>query len=131
MPRLLEKEEPFEHRFTIQNLSPADMIQLRAAAENCSYTLAGSSEVALKTELRMEGTVIHCTETDVLSDILIQEDEKFQDNFALRLYFGKAQENVWEIAKRCHTSVEAILEENELTQEELSENQMLLIPIIS
>lgn len=131
MPRLLEKEEPFEHRFAIQNISPADTVQLRASAENCSYTLAGASEVALKTELRMEGTVIHCTETEVLSDMQIQEDEKFQDNFALRLYFGKAQETVWEIAKRCHTSVEAILEENELAQEQLTENQMLLIPIIS
>ncbi len=131
MPRLLEKEEPFEYRFAMQNLSPADRIQIRASAENCSYTLSGASEVSLKTELRMEGSVIHCTETEVLSDIAIQENEKFQDNYALRLYFGKAQENIWEIARRCHTSVEAILEENDLTQEQLSENTMLLIPIIS
>ena len=131
MPRLLEKEEPFEYRFAMQNLSPADRIQIRANAENCSYTLSGASEVALKTELRMEGSVIHCTETEVLSAIEIQENEKFQDNYALRLYFGKAQENIWDIARRCHTSVEAILEENDLTQEQLSENAMLLIPIIS
>ena len=131
MPRLLEKEESFEHRFTVQGLGSADMLRVRARAENCSYTLSGSSEVSLKTELRMDGTVTHCTETNVLSDIMIQEEEPLPGNFALKLYFGKAQEEVWEIAKRCHTSVEAIMEENDLTQEQLSENTMLLIPIIS
>ncbi len=131
MPRLLEKEEPFEHKFSVQDLTPIDRIQIRAFAENCSYTLSGSAEVSLKTELRMEGTVIHCTETSVISDISVQENEKFSDHFALRLYFGKEQESVWEIAKRCHTSVNAILEENDLSQEQLSEQTMLLIPIIS
>ena len=131
MPRLLEKEEPFEHRFTMQNLSPTDKIRTRAFTENCSYTLSGSSEVSLKAELRMEGTLTHCTETEVLSNIEVQEEENFQEHYALKLYFGKAHENVWEIAKRCHTSVEAILEENDLTQEQLNENAMLLIPIIS
>ena len=67
----------------------------------------------------------------MLSGIAIQEEENFQEHYALKLYFGKAQEEIWEIAKRCHTSVEAILEENDLTQEQLTENAMLLIPIIS
>ncbi|MDE5792595.1 MAG: hypothetical protein K2H66_03620 [Oscillospiraceae bacterium] len=105
------------------------MLQVRAFAENCSYTLSGSSEVILKTELRMEGTVTHCTETEVLSDIEIQEDTEHDKNFALKLYFGRAQERIWENAKRCNTIVEDIMEENELTQEYLSENSMLLIPI--
>ena len=131
IPRLLEKEESFTHHFPVQNLSDTDRIQLRAFTENCSYTLSGSSEVSLKTELHMSGTVTHCTETEVLSGIAIQEEENFQEHYALKLYFGKAQEEIWEIAKRCHTSVEAILEENDLTQEQLTENAMLLIPIIS
>ncbi len=131
MPRLLEKEESFEHRFQMQNLSAADKTELKACAANCSYTLSGASEITLKTEIHIDGSVMHCTETETLSAISVQEEEKFHDNYALKLYFGKAQESVWEIAKRCHTSVEAILEENDLTQEQLSENQMLLIPIIS
>lgn len=131
MPRLLEKEESFEHKFTVQGLTEQDMIQVRAIAENCSYTLSGSSEVVLKTELRMEGNVTHCTETEVLSEIEIQEEVEHPRNFALKLYFGRAQESIWDIAKRCHTSVEAIMEENDLTQEQLSENSMLLIPIIN
>ncbi|MDE5769815.1 MAG: DUF3794 domain-containing protein [Oscillospiraceae bacterium] len=129
MPRLLEKEEPFEHRFTVQGLGEQDRIQLRVHAENCSYTMTSASEVNIKTELRIEGSVTHCTETEVLSEIIVQEDTEHPKNYALKLYFGRAQESIWEIAKRCHTSVEAIMEENELTQEQLTENSMLLIPI--
>ena len=129
MPRLLEKEEPFEHRFTVQGLGEQDRIQLRIHAENCSYTMTSGSEVSIKTELRIEGSVTHCTETEVLSEIIVQEETEHPKNYALKLYFGRAQESIWEIAKRCHTSVEAIMEENELTQEQLTENSMLLIPI--
>ena len=130
MPRLLEKEEPFEHRFAVQDLTELDLIQAKISSGNCSYTLSGESEITLKTELRMEGSILHCTETEVLSGISIQEEEFFNEHYALKLCFGKAQENIWDIAKRCHTSVEAILEENDLTQEQLPENQMLLIPLI-
>ncbi len=131
MPRLLEKEEPFESRFSVPDASPLDLIQIKAFAEHCSYTLAGASEVSLKTEIRISGSITHCTETEVLSGIEIQEAETLPSEFALKLYFGKAQEEIWSIAKRCHTSVEAIMDENDLTQEQLSENTTLLIPIIS
>ena len=130
MPRLLEKEETFEHRFQIQGLGEQDRIQLRVNAENCSYTMTSASEVTVKTELRIEGSITHCTETEVLSEIDVQEEAEHPKHYALKLYFGRAQESIWEIAKRCHTSVEAIMEENDLVQEQLTENSMLLIPII-
>ena len=52
-------------------------------------------------------------------------------DFALKLYYGRMGEPVWEIAKRCHTSVEAIMEENELLQDVLTDAGMLLIPIVN
>lgn len=130
MPRLLEKEEPFEHRFSPGDLGEQDTVQVQAYAENCSYTLSGASEVSLKTELRMEGTITRCSQTLALTEVEVQEEETHPRRFALKLYFGTADENVWDIAKRSHTSVEAIMEENDLTQETLPASGMLLIPIV-
>lgn len=130
MPRLLEKEEPFEYRFSPSETGEQDIIQVQAAAENCSYTLSGASEVTLKAELRMEGTITHCSTAEALTEIEVQENETHPRQFALKLYFGTANENIWDIAKRSHTSVEAIMEENDLTQETLPESGMLLIPIV-
>jgi hypothetical protein len=131
MPRLLEREEPFSHSFAPASLSPDDTLQITARAENCTYTLAGAEEVALKAELRMDGTVTHCTRTTVLSDLEVQTDAEHPRDYALKLYYGKAGEPVWDIAKRCHTSVEAVMEENDLTSDTLTESGMLLIPIIT
>ncbi len=131
MPRLLEKEESFEHRIPFAELGEQDIIRIRAWAENCSYTLTEQSEVSLKTELRMEGSVQHRRTCQVLTQVEVQEETAHSRDYALKLYFGREKEAVWDIAKRCHTSVEAIMEENELTQETLPENAMLLIPIVS
>jgi len=47
----------------------------------------------------------------------------------VKLYFGIENENVWDIAKRYSTSVDAVMEENELNGEKLENGGMLLIPI--
>ena len=131
MPRLLEKEEPFEHRFAPGAVSRDDFLQITARAENCAYTLSGAEEVSLKAELRMEGTLTHCTKTTVLSGLEVQSESEHPRDYALKLYYGKAGEPVWDIAKRCHTSVDAVIEENDLTSDTLTESGMLLIPIIT
>ena len=51
-------------------------------------------------------------------------------DYALKLYYGVEHENVWDIAKRCRTSVGAIMEENDLTNEQLTTAGMLFIPIV-
>ena len=67
-----------------------------------------------------------------MSDIQINSEEikKTDSNYALRLYFGTTGESIWDIAKKYSTSVNAVMEENNLYDEKLAENSMLLIPIV-
>ena len=62
--------------------------------------------------------------------ILMQDGEPAARDYALLLYFGKSGEPVWDIAKRCRTSVDAVCEENDLAGDTLMEDAMLLIPIV-
>ncbi len=130
MPRLLEKEESFEHRFPVQGLGAQDTVQLYAAAEHCTYTLSEQSEVAVKAELQLAGSIRRSHSCAVLTDLALDENSVHPRRHALKLYFSRAGEEIWEIARRCHTSVAAIMEENELTEEVLTEDGMLLIPIV-
>lgn len=131
MPRLLEREEPFEHRLSVPDPGEHDTVQAYAVVENCAYTLSEQSEVSLKAELRLEGTICRSSMCEVLTGFEVQEHEALPRNHALKLYFGKAHEEIWDIAKRCRTSVAAIMEENELTEEVLAADGMLLIPIVN
>ena len=44
-------------------------------------------------------------------------------------YFAGGGESLWEIAKSCHTSMEAVMEENGLAADVLPEDTMLLVPL--
>ena len=48
---------------------------------------------------------------------------------AIRLVYANPGENLWDLAKRCRTSLPAILEENGLEGETVGKRQMLLIPM--
>ena len=52
-------------------------------------------------------------------------------DYAIKLYYGCENENVWDIAKRYSTSVDAVIEENDLSGERLESGGMLIIPIVS
>ena len=126
-PRLLEQEEPFEYPCAAD--ADTALYALTAQTENCTYTLTGPDEVSVRIQLRLEGELSRTIRTQVLSELAMQE-EVLPQPYALRLCFGRAGEEVWEIAKRCHTSVEAVMEENDLGCTVLPEDGMLLIPII-
>ena len=48
---------------------------------------------------------------------------------ALVVYYADEGENVWDIARKYCTSMDLINDENDLTEEVLSEPRMLLIPM--
>lgn len=130
LPRLLEKEEPFEYSFTPESLSGDDRLRLSASAMNTAYTLSSAADVTLRSEIRLEGALTRLTEVEALTDLMINEEETLPRRYALKLYYGNTGEAVWDIARRSHTSVEAIMAENDLTDEVLSRSGMLLIPIV-
>lgn len=57
--------------------------------------------------------------------------EKKEGDYAVRLYFGSEGESLWDIAKKYGTSVSAVMEENELSEDGLTGNRMILIPIVN
>ena len=52
-------------------------------------------------------------------------------DYAIKLYYGVENEEVWDIAKRYSTCMEAVMAENELSGERLEKGGMLLIPIVN
>lgn len=131
-PIMLESDVPFEHSFEMENLTEDSTFDIKAIVLSCSYNLASTNTVELKAEIRINGCINESTMVKILSDISFDESRtKTRDgNYALKLYFADAGEDVWEIAKKYSTSVNAIMEENELADEILPQRGMLLIPII-
>ncbi|MBR3290469.1 MAG: DUF3794 domain-containing protein [Clostridia bacterium] len=49
---------------------------------------------------------------------------------SVKVVFAEAGESLWEIAKRCHTSAEVLMRENDLTADILPQRRTLLVPIV-
>ena len=69
---------------------------------------------------------------NTVNEITVDKDKpKKKDNcYGLKMYFAEANESVWDISKKYNTAVSAVMTENELSEEVLSEACMLLIPMV-
>ncbi len=131
MPSIIEKAEAFEHKIPV-NCSETSSINIDITACDCSYTIVSSDNISIKAELKITGTLSPAAVYDAITEVNFDDTvKKVRDgDYALKLYYGIEGEDIWEIAKRYSTSVRAIMEENELDSEQLSNNGMLLIPIV-
>ncbi len=98
-------------------------------------TVMGMSYAAIGDKLDLRLTLaISCelwetAHERVVRDITLQNENAYPvDKAAMRLYYADAGESVWDIARRCHTSPDAVREENDLRDEILSAKTVLLIP---
>lgn len=131
-PIILENDVPFEYIISMDRLTDDSTFDAKAIVMSCSYNLASTNTVEIKAEIRICGNLYENTNCKVLSDITFDETRtKPRDgDYALKLYFANEGEDIWEIAKKYSTSVDAIMEENDLEEETLSQRGMILIPIL-
>lgn len=132
MPMLLEKEEAFEVYTDLGTQVNNATLQAQVEPTDCTYHLASDGTITVKANLLLHGALCPSAKHVFLSDIALDEENKLvrDGDYALKLYYGVEHEDVWDIAKRCHTSVGAIMEENDLSDEQLTTPGMLFIPIV-
>lgn len=128
-PIYLETDSAFEHTIESECVCEDSYIEPCVNITACSYTLSGSDAVEIKTELSIGGYICKLVTKKLVSGIKLSEEpcEKSSDS-ALTLYFAKAGERVWDIAKRYKLSVSSLINENDLADDTLCDDRMLLIP---
>lgn len=93
------------------------------------YVMGSEGRLDVRLELSITASVFEVIEKKVITDLtLLEEHSKEQKAAALTIYYCDAGENVWDIAVRYNTTVQAIMSENQLTEEMVPEKCMLLIP---
>ncbi len=132
MPVIIEKENTYEHKLRLPEADECSYADAELVVCGCTYSLVSADKVSVNVELKINGKTFKSSEIEAVSDIKINTDElkKPEGDYALKLYFGMSGESIWDIAKKYSTSVNAVMEENNLYDERLQENSMLLIPMV-
>ncbi len=120
----------YEHMgdFVLQFADVCDRLTAEVCITDTEFAVVGG-----KIEIRLELCSVRCGYAGKQCKALCgfepaaepYEDEKA----ALRICRAKRGDSVWEIAKTYHTAVDAVLEENAITGDCLSEDMLLLIPL--
>ena len=132
MAAMLEKDEAFEHTIQIDEISQFSHAEPVVETVSCSYTLSSSNAVSLKSDIRITGCLYTSSGCEAVTEVGFDEETKItrDGDYALKLYYGVENEDIWEFAKKYCTSVSAIMEENDLESDRLTQSGMLLIPIV-
>lgn len=120
---------PFSHLMECGEMEGASQQHISSVLEQLSITLQGGDEVEVKAILSFQGFfkrlekrfMIQCV---VEEPIALEEVEKRPSIVG---YIVKQGDDLWSLAKRYCTSVEAICEVNETTEEKLQVGDRLLI----
>lgn len=131
-PIYLETAEQFEHRLAQKSQGVSRSAQVKALVGSAAYNLTSSNALEITADIKMTGYLYEECEKTFICGITLNESEPIEcdKDVAVKLYYAEKGEEPWAIAKRCHASVTAITEENELDCERLDESKMILIPIV-
>lgn len=128
-----EKDCAFEETAELDDIPENSVINAEINASDVSYNISSDNVLTAKAELSARISVSASASIKALTDIVIDDSVKKErdGDYAIKLYYGVENEEVWSIAKRYSTSVTAVMEENEIAGERLENGGMLLIPIVN
>ncbi len=132
LPSAIEKDSAFEYEIKCDNITENSSVEIKSCTIDCSYTLTDTNGISVRADIKICGELYCSAFVEAVTDVNVDDSVKItrDGDYALKLYYGIKNENIWNIAKKYCTSVNAIIEENSLDGEYLTEDGMLLIPIV-
>ena len=129
-PVYLERSSDISENISQQNVPESPVCELDASVLSNAFTLS-SRKLEVRCDVKFMGCIYDMMKQQLLTDIEVAgEKEKNGDDSALTIYYADESEDIWDIAKRFNTSVQAVMEENGLEDERVRRRGMILIPIL-
>lgn len=129
VPVLCEREAEFDFSRVVDDVNSACCTPY-VSLGGCSANLLSDGKVDFKAELFINATVTQLVREKVLTSLEVEESKGKKDKKpSVVIYFCSGGESVWDIARKYNTTVEEIMQENELGADYLENKRMLIIPV--
>lgn len=130
---ITDKDEAFEEAAELECGNDGNSVAAQISVSGVSYNISPENVLSAKADITARISISGSSVVRALTDISIDESvkKKRDGDYAIKLYYGVENEEIWDIAKRYSTCVNAVMEENELAGERLESGGMLLIPIVN
>lgn len=132
IPFFEEKQEAFEQRIPAEGLSQDTAVNHCETVTGTGFAIRSDGTLDITTQADFAADITDCTPVTAISSASILEDkprEKCGD-YSLRICYTSAGESCWDIAKRCNTTVEAVMSENGIEDRDAELSGMIIIPMV-
>ena len=131
-PVFIEKSEAVELSCEAGFADENCVIEPDVQVTDVSFNINGDSAVELRITVSLNGCTYRMMNLEVIESVLLDTEKPKEKNteYALKMYYAEENEDIFAIAKKYNTRPKAIMEENELEEDVLSEPCLLLIPIV-
>ena len=119
----------FSQQIEVANMSENSLFEVWPEVEQVSVMMLDTEEVEVKAVLALNATIFEQKQEQFMVDVNEEplDYEKLQKMPGLIGYVVKAEDSLWDIAKRYYTTVNAIKELNELETDQIATGDHLLI----
>lgn len=120
---------PFEQHIQIPDILPDSDIRMNAGLEQISGSLLGENEADIKAVVVLDVLVFNNIEEPIIADFEIGElnCSAREKEPGLIGYVVKKGDELWNIAKQFYTTVDTIMEINELDNDTVREGDVILV----
>ncbi len=124
-----DRNIPFEHEFKVAQCGEC-RAEIRANVASCSYSIKSLSNLEIRAQIDIRGTVFCVEKMQVITDINASDNSEkpIVEMPAFILYYASSGESVWKIAMKYNTGAELIMRANSLDDDLLPEARILMIP---
>lgn len=125
----MEAMIPFSHVVEARGITPKSVYCLHTDLEQLSTTMIDSQEIEIKAIVSVNVLVIHQEEHFIIERVEEKplDIQKIRNMPGIVVYMVKGEDTLWDIAKKYYTTVEEIMQLNELEREEIQTGQSLLL----
>ena len=130
LPCFAEKTEAFESKISNPDITPETLIEFTAQPNGNSFSITNDGAVGISTLVDFNGSILSQQSFDVLKSVNVMEDKPRvrDEDIALRIIYTNGTEDCWSLAKRCGTTVEALMNENSIESDDTPITGMVIIP---
>lgn len=132
VPFYIEKQEAAEQTIPAANIAPDTTVDFTANVADTGFSIRSDGSLDISTTIDFRAFLHDTKPIDAVSAVTVYEDrpKDKSDEFALRICYTNDSSDCWSIAKRCNTTVKAIMEENEIEDCDAPLSGMIIIPTI-
>lgn len=129
-PSYYERKSDYEYMCEVRGMPQNSRCEADVTVVAASFSLTAANTIEVRCEMKVDALVFAVSNEKVICSLQPDEGKPVsKDEAALTIYYADEGENVWDIAKKYKTSVEAVFKENNLDSEVMAKKAMLLIPI--